>query len=180
VFEGLFTALRDEGVPVALDEWLMLHDALERDLHHSTLSGFYLMSRAVLVKDESHYDGFDVAFARYFSGIEPADDAVDDRVWKWLHENPRFLHISEDQRARLDAMREPLPCWSAFTEGHVTADGYLSACCFDADGRWRMGDLKRQSFMEAWNSPEFIALRRAHLKRDVTGTPCEECVAYAG
>ena len=108
MFEGLFTALRDEGVPVALDEWLMLHDALERDLHHSTLSGFYLMSRAVLVKDESHYDGFDVAFARYFSGIEPADDAVDDRVWKWLHENPRFLHISEDQRARLDAMREQM------------------------------------------------------------------------
>ena len=108
MFEGLFTALRDEGVPVALDEWLMLHDALERDLHHSTLSGFYLMSRAVLVKDEAHYDGFDVAFARYFSGIEPADDAVDDRVWKWLHENPRFLHISEDQRARLDAMRDQM------------------------------------------------------------------------
>ena len=77
------------------------------------------------------------------------------------------------------ALREPLPCWSAFTEGHVTADGYLSACCFDADGRWRMGDLKRQSFMEAWNSPEFIALRRAHLRKDVAGTPCEECVAYA-
>jgi len=108
VFEGLFTALRDEGVPVALDEWLMLQDALERDLHHSTLSGFYLMSRAVLVKDEAHYDGFDVAFARYFSGIEPADEAVDDRVWRWLEENPRFLHISEDQRARLDAMREQM------------------------------------------------------------------------
>ncbi|MEO2138622.1 MAG: VWA containing CoxE family protein, partial [Thermoleophilia bacterium] len=108
MFEGLFTALRDEGVPVALDEWLMLQDALERDLHHSTLSGFYLMSRAVLVKDEAHYDGFDVAFARYFSGIEPADEAVDDRVWRWLEENPRFLHISEDQRARLDAMREQM------------------------------------------------------------------------
>jgi uncharacterized protein len=108
MFEGLFTALRDEGVPVALDEWLMLHEALERDLHQSTLSGFYLMSRAVLVKDESHYDGFDIAFARYFSGLEPADDAVDDTVWKWLHENPRFLHISEDQRQRLDEMRDQL------------------------------------------------------------------------
>ena len=42
-----------------------------------------------------------------------------------------------------------------------------------------MGDLTKQSFMEAWNSPEFIALRRAHLRKDVTGTPCEECVAYA-
>jgi len=108
MFEGLFTALRDEGVPVALDEWLMLHEGLERDLHESTLSGFYLMSRAVLVKDESHYDGFDIAFARYFSGIEPAGEAVDERVWKWLEENPHFLHISEDQRAKLDAMRDQL------------------------------------------------------------------------
>jgi len=108
VFEGLFTALRDEGVPVALDEWLMLHDALERDLHQSTLSGFYLMSRAVLVKDEAHYDGFDIAFARYFSGIEPAGEAVDDRVWKWLEQNPQFLHISEDQRRKLDEMRDQM------------------------------------------------------------------------
>ena len=82
-------------------------------------------------------------------------------------------------QGRLGALREPLPCWSAFTEGHVTADGYLSACCFDADGRWRMGDLKRQTFMEAWNSQEFVTLRRAHLTRDVSGTPCAECVAYA-
>ena len=108
MFEGLFTALRDEGVPVALDEWLMLHEGLERDLHESTLSGFYLMSRAVLVKDEANYDAFDIAFARYFSGIEPSGEAMDDKVWTWLHKNPRFLHISEDQRARLDAMRDQL------------------------------------------------------------------------
>jgi len=81
-------------------------------------------------------------------------------------------------QGRLGALREPLPCWSAFTEGHVTADGYLSACCFDADARWKMGDLKREAFMSAWHSPEFIRLRQAHLRKDVTGTPCEECVAY--
>src|SRR5574343_1653862 len=56
---------------------------------------------------------------------------------------------------RLDAMRDPLPCWSAFTEGHITADGKLSACCFDADSRWSMGDLNRLTFMQAWNSEEF-------------------------
>lgn len=80
-------------------------------------------------------------------------------------------------QGRMGALREPLPCWS-ITSGHVTADGYLSACCFDADGRWRMGDLKRIPFMKAWNSKKFVALREAHFKKDVTGTPCEECVAY--
>lgn len=81
-------------------------------------------------------------------------------------------------QGRLGALREPLPCWSAFTEGHVRADGGLSLCCFDADGRFCVGDLTRQTFMEAWNSPEFIAVREAHLRRDVSGTVCQECVAY--
>lgn len=81
-------------------------------------------------------------------------------------------------QGRLDALREPLPCWSAFTEGHVTASGGLSACCFDADSRWQMGDLYEQPFMDAWNSDKFVALRQAHLNKDVTGTVCGECVAY--
>jgi MoaA/NifB/PqqE/SkfB family radical SAM enzyme len=83
-------------------------------------------------------------------------------------------------QGRLGALREPLPCWSAFSEGHVTADGYLSACCFDADGRFKMADLNQVSFMEGWNSSVFQELRAAHLKRDVSGTICEDCIAYRG
>lgn len=82
-------------------------------------------------------------------------------------------------RGRFENLRDPLPCWSAFTEGHVTWDGKLSACCFDHDGRFHMGDLTAEGFMEAWNSPAFRTLRQAHLKRDVCGTVCEACVAYA-
>ena len=73
--------------------------------------------------------------------------------------------------------------WSssaAFTEGHVTAEGRLSACCFDATAHWTMGDLNTTSFMDAWNSEPFVKLRAAHLKRDVSGTVCEKCVAYSG
>lgn len=81
-------------------------------------------------------------------------------------------------RGRLDALRDPLPCWSVFTEGHITWDGKLSACCFDHDGRFHMGDLTTTSFMDAWNSEAYRQLRAAHLARDVTGTPCEKCVAY--
>lgn len=88
-----------------------------------------------------------------------------------------FRPIAGNQ-GRLDALREPLPCWSAFTEGHITAQGLLSACCFDADARWAMGDLNRESFLQAWHSEPFRRLRAAHLARDVSGTPCEECVAY--
>ena len=80
---------------------------------------------------------------------------------------------------RLDAMREPLPCWAVFTEGHITKDGHLAACCFGSGigGDLLMGDLNTTSFMEAWNSKSFQELRKAHLSKDVTGTACEGCAA---
>jgi MoaA/NifB/PqqE/SkfB family radical SAM enzyme len=81
-------------------------------------------------------------------------------------------------QGRLDALRAPLPCWSAFTEGHVTASGSLSACCFDADARWSMADLNLDDFMTGWHSATFAALREAHIRKDVSGTVCEKCVAY--
>lgn len=113
---------------------------------------------------------------------------VDEHYWLPLYSMGSLATQREEElgyrptagnQGRLGALREPLPCWSAFSEGHVTASGILSACCFDADSRWGMGDLNTQGFMEAWNSASFKALREAHLKRDVIGTVCEECVAYA-
>jgi hypothetical protein len=42
-----------------------------------------------------------------------------------------------------------------------------------------MGDLNKLAFSDAWNSVSFQKLRQAHLNRDVSGTVCERCVAYA-
>jgi hypothetical protein len=113
---------------------------------------------------------------------------VDQHYWLPLYSMGSFAAQREAElgyrptagnQGRVGALREPLPCWSAFTEGHVTAEGKLSACCFDATAHWTMGDLNTQSFMEAWHSERFVALRAAHLKRDVRGTPCEGCLAYS-
>ncbi len=79
---------------------------------------------------------------------------------------------------RADAIRPPVPCWSLFTEGRISYDGHLSACCFDHDGRFRMGDLNAVSFMQAWHSEPFQALRAAHLTGDVRDTVCNGCVSY--
>lgn len=81
-------------------------------------------------------------------------------------------------QGRIGALRDPLPCWSIFTEGHIAFDGTLSACCFDHDKRFAMGDLTKENFMDAWHSDKFQELRRAHIKKDVCGTICEKCVAW--
>lgn len=112
---------------------------------------------------------------------------VDQHYWLPLYSMGAFATEREAElgykptagnQGRLEALRDPLPCWSAFTEGHVTAEGKLSACCFDANSNWIMGDLNTTSFMDAWNSPGFVQLREAHLKKDVKGTVCENCIAY--
>ncbi len=81
-------------------------------------------------------------------------------------------------QGRLDGLVKPIPCWSAFTEGHVRCDGQVSLCCFDADGRFHVGDLHEDDWMTIWNNDKFTEIREAHLKEDLTGTVCAECVAY--
>jgi len=72
---------------------------------------------------------------------------------------------------------EPRPCVSLFEQAHITFDGRLSACPFDHDPRFEVGDLKAESFLEAWNGARFGALRAAHLAGERSGTPCERCAA---
>ncbi len=94
-------------------------------------------------------------------------------------EEGRDWAVTAGNRGRSEALRDPIPCWAVFTEGHITYDGRLSACCFDHDGRFDMGDLNTTSFVDAWHSPRFQNLRAANLSGDVTGTPCENCAAYS-
>jgi hypothetical protein len=74
--------------------------------------------------------------------------------------------------------RKPLPCWPLFKEGHITWDGALSACCLDHSPRFHMGNLDETPFLEAWHGAAFRRLREAHLAGDVSGTVCEQCIAY--
>ena len=80
---------------------------------------------------------------------------------------------------RLDNMREPLPCWAVFTEGHINHDGTMSACCFGpgAKREFVMADLTEVDFLTGWNSVKYQELRAAHMRKDVTGTVCEGCAA---
>jgi MoaA/NifB/PqqE/SkfB family radical SAM enzyme len=131
------------------------------------------------------YDGEQQA--KMMALVDDIRPYVDEHYWLPLYSMGSLTTEREEElgyrpiagnQGRIGALREPLPCWSAFTEGHVTYDGKLSACCFDAGDKWVMADLNTGAFLEGWNSDRFMALRRAHLKKDVTGTICESCVAY--
>ncbi len=67
MFSGFFYALREEGVPVSLYEWLTLMEALSSGLARNSLIDFYYLARCVLVKSEAYFDKYDTAFAKYFN-----------------------------------------------------------------------------------------------------------------
>lgn len=85
----------------------------------------------------------------------------------------------ETARQETRTLESMLPCWSLFTEAHISYEGHLSACFCDHDPKFYMGDLTSMSLQEAWLSPKFVALRQQHLEKQVTGGPCAECIAYA-
>ena len=64
-----FFMLKDAKIPVSIKEFLLLLEALEKDVAHHSLDDFYYLARLTLVKDETHFDKFDRAFDLYFKGI---------------------------------------------------------------------------------------------------------------
>ena len=64
-----FFMLKDAKIPVSIKEFLLLLEALEKDVARHSLDDFYYLARLTLVKDEAHFDKFDRAFGLYFKGI---------------------------------------------------------------------------------------------------------------
>ncbi|NBQ11259.1 MAG: VWA domain-containing protein, partial [Gammaproteobacteria bacterium] len=65
-----FFTLRRHQVPVTIRELLDLVEGLKHRLVYSDVDEFYQVARAIMVKDEKHYDKFDQAFGVYFKGLE--------------------------------------------------------------------------------------------------------------
>ena len=98
-----FLHLRDKQLPVSTREFLTLLEALQAGLSNYSIDDFYVLSRACLVKDEKHYDRFDLAFGEYFKGIEALPGVADAIPEDWLkYISSRYL--SEEAKAALERM----------------------------------------------------------------------------
>jgi uncharacterized protein with von Willebrand factor type A (vWA) domain len=98
-----FLHLKNRQLPVSTNELLALLEALQARLVSASLDDFYLLARAILVKDEAHYDRFDRAFGEYFKGVEalPGFDALIPEEWLELAAR---RHLSEEDRLKLQKL----------------------------------------------------------------------------
>ena len=69
MFLGFLLYLREGGFKVSLKDWLTLIEGLQMGLHDQSLKGFFVLSRALLVKTETELDKYEELFYRYFGSI---------------------------------------------------------------------------------------------------------------
>jgi uncharacterized protein with von Willebrand factor type A (vWA) domain len=104
MFMRFFTELREAKVPVTLKEYLVLMEAMDKQVIDRTVDDFYYLSRSALVKDEKNLDKFDRVFGHVFQGLEKLDgeQAVDIPA-EWLKRlSDKFL--TEEEKAMIEAM----------------------------------------------------------------------------
>jgi uncharacterized protein with von Willebrand factor type A (vWA) domain len=101
MFLDLFYGLRNEGVPISIQEWQMFATALEKNLHRSDLMGFYNLAKSCLIKSETYFDAFDRVFAHIFHGVEKALSPSDELL-EWLNDPKNFEGLTDEQRAALE------------------------------------------------------------------------------
>lgn len=102
MFTNFFYTLREQKVPVSITEWMTLMEALSRG-YISNLDEFYYLARAILIKNEAHFDHYDAAFQYYFKGIETPSE-ITDQVLEWLKDPVNRMTLTDEERALFDAM----------------------------------------------------------------------------
>ena len=107
MFLPFFLALRSEGVPVSLREYLAFLEAMQAGLVTYDATGFYYLGRTAMVKDERHLDRYDRAFSSSFKGLDSISDAdvfqAIDLPAEWLAKLAE-KHLTAEEKAQIEAL----------------------------------------------------------------------------
>ena len=108
MFISFFYDLRKAGLPVSLNEYLALMEAMKAGIAGYAVDDFYYLSRAILVKNERNLDKFDRVFASLFKGLEGGGAVSGEELTsaipeEWLRRlAEKFL--TEEEKAQIQAL----------------------------------------------------------------------------
>lgn len=105
MFIKFFETLREKGLRVTLGEWLTLQEALDKGLCGSSLTQFYYVARMILVKSETDFDKFDMAFDECFKAAQ-RDTEVGKEMLRWLDKSDMMELAQEEARNHLNQMED--------------------------------------------------------------------------
>ena len=96
-----FFALKDARIPISIKEFLLLLEALQKNVIANSFDDFYYLARTTLVKDEAHYDKFDQAFGLYFKGIDAVFEKNAAIPLDWLQQR-LARELTPQQKAQIE------------------------------------------------------------------------------
>ncbi len=102
MFSKFFYTLKEFGLNITLSEWLTLQEALNADLCGSSLTQFYYVARAILVKSETDYDKFDMAFEKEFKAAQHEPELTN-QMLRWLDKSDEIVpdQLTNEERSWL-------------------------------------------------------------------------------
>lgn len=98
-----FLHLKSHRLPVSTKEFLTLLEGLRDHVCGPSIDEFYHYSRLCLIKDESLYDRFDLAFGQYFGQVTTLPGLAVELPEDWL-KAMSHRHLSPEQKARLEKL----------------------------------------------------------------------------
>lgn len=103
MFSKFFYTLKEFGLNITLSEWLTLQEALNEDLCGSSLTQFYYVARAILVKSETDYDKFDMAFEKEFKAAQHEPELTN-QMLRWLDKSDEIVpdQLTNEERTWLN------------------------------------------------------------------------------
>lgn len=105
MFSKFFYTLKEKGLEVSLGEWLDLQEALDKGLCESSLTQFYYVARMILVKSETEFDKFDMAFEECFKGVK-SEPEVGKNMLRWLDKSDMLELAHEEARSHLNQIED--------------------------------------------------------------------------
>lgn len=68
------------------------------------------------------------------------------------------------------------PCSMVFNRYHLTAEGYLTACCVDYNLNLVFSDINKENLIESWHNNLIKKLRDKHIQKKLDNTICHSCL----
>lgn len=118
-------------------------------------------------------DQFKIFFSKYFEEMVffPAGN-----------QGGRNIEVSKKITDKVNNVKESKesfeykPCEMLWNRLHLTAEGYLSACCVDYENDLVYKKFDNNNLKDQFNSEKITNLRKKHLNNDLEGTICKDCI----
>ncbi|MCO5231530.1 MAG: hypothetical protein M9958_10280 [Chitinophagales bacterium] len=103
MFLDFFFLLKNEGIPVSIQEYLSLLEALKKGIANYSVEDFYSLCKTILIKHEQYLDRFDVLFGHYFKGVQFISEAAQKEIPEdWLKKEMDRM-FSEEEKKLIEA-----------------------------------------------------------------------------